>query len=314
VVATGISFIPQNIPQLIAIFVFKISTIFANFVTGVANTLEKFRFCTLPIHKEYFLLSIALIIVILIIAFLVFKRPQNKIKKVIVVSLCALIFISSIILPCSRLLPATVYVTNVENGINVTLRQGLKYAHFNCGSSYNDAYFNYLPSAKCETLDFLYIGKSDKITNKLSKDLFCYTPQTSVITEFAKDNLNESHIELPQNTIIANSHSHMFNAETTVQVVDTYPAPCVIIKASEKVVLISYGDNSNLNSLFETYGKPDILILSGDLPKSLPEDIETLIISSDSDIILNNKLPTLKNQTKRLYTTAENGDIKIRVK
>ena len=42
VVATAISFIPHNITQLIAISIFKISTIFANLVTGVADTLEKF--------------------------------------------------------------------------------------------------------------------------------------------------------------------------------------------------------------------------------------------------------------------------------
>ena len=311
VVATAISFIPHNITQLIAISIFKISTIFANFVTGVADALEKFRFCTLPIHKEYFLLSIILIVTVLIIYSIIFKGKKNKLKKALIFSLCAIIFSLSIFLPCTKLLPATLYITNVENGVNLTLRQGLKYAHFNCGASDNDVYFQYLPKAKCEIFNFLYIGKADKTTNKTTKLLTPYSPETTVVTESAKIGLNETNFDLPQNTIIANSYTHNFNNEITIQIVDTYPASCVIIKGSEKTVLISYGDNSDLPSLFETHGTPDILILSEDLPKVLPEDIETLIISSDSEIILNNNLSTLKNQTKSFYTTAEDGDIKI---
>lgn len=311
VVATAISFIPHNITQLIAIFIFKISTIFASFVTRIADFLEKFRFCTLPIHKEYFLLSVILIVTVLIIYSIVFKGKKNKLKKALIFSLCTVIFSLSILLPCTKLLPATLYITNVENGVNLTLRQGLEYAHFNCGASNSDIYFNSLPKAKCESLDFLYVGKSNKSTNEITKDLFCYKPETTVITELVKESLNEYDVDSPQNTIIANSYTHKFNNEITVQVVDTYPVSCVIIKGNEKTVLISYGSNSDLTSLFETYGKPDILILSDVLPEKLPENIETLIISSSSDVILNKNITALKTQTQNFHTTAEDGNIKI---
>ena len=311
VVATAVSLIPQNIAQLIAIFIFRISTILGNFVTGVANALEKLKFCTLPIQKEYFLLSVILISLILVFSFLIFKAQQNKAKKIIVFSLCSIIFSLSVILPCTELLPATIYVTNVKNGINVTLRQGLKYAHFNCGASDSDIYFNYLPKAKCETLDFLYVSEACKDTNKLSKYLFRYAPETTIITEFVKGNMNESKFDLPKNTIISNSYSHNFNNEITIQIVDTSPASCVIIKDNKKTILISYGDNSELNSFFEAHGKPNILVLSEDLPDTLPKDIEILIISSDSEVILNKNFSILKTLCQKFYITAEDGDIKI---
>jgi len=311
VIATAISFIPQSIPQLIAIFIFKISAVFASFVTGIANALEKFKFCTLPIQKEYFLLGIIFIAVVLIFAFPVFNLQKRKVTKAIVISLCVIIFSSSIILPCTEILPTTIYITNVGNGVNVTLRQGLKYAHFNCGASDSDIYFNSLPKAKCEKLEFLYVRKSNKTTNEITKDLLCYKPEITIITEFVKGNLNEYNIDLPENTIISDSYTHKFNKEITVQVVDTYPASYVIIKSNEKIVYASYGDNSDLSSLFETYGKPNILILSDNLPERLPGNIETLIISSDSDIILNKNIDKLINQCKNFHTTAENGDIKI---
>lgn len=314
VIATAVSFIPQNIPQLISIFIFKISTILASFVTGIANTLEKFSFCTLPIHKEYFILGIIFISVILIFYFKIFKKTRTKGKNLIAISLCAIFFSLSILIPCTQILSPTLYITNVENGVNVTLRHGLKYAHFNCGASDNDVRLNYLPVAKCEALDFLYVGKSNKTTNELTEDLFRYKPETTIITEFTKGGLNKSTIALPENTIISDSYTYNFNDEITLQIVDTSPASCVIIKCNEKIILISYGNNNDMKSLFKTYGKPDILILSGALPEKLPEDIETLIISSDSDIILNKNLPTLKSQCKNFHTTAEDGDIKIKVK
>lgn len=310
VIATAVSFIPQNIAQLIAIFIFKISTIFASFVTEIANALEKFKFCTLPIHKEYFLLGLIIIAAILIFAFLIFKMQKKKVAKAIIISLCIVIFSLGILLPCTEILPATLYVTNVENGVNITLHQGLKYAHFNCGASDSDIYFQSIPKAKCEALDFLYIGKSNKTANDITDDLIAFKPETTVITESAKDGLNETKIDLPENTIISNSYTHKFNNKINVQVVDTDPASCVIIKGNEKTVLICYGSSRDLTSLFETYGKPDILVISQDLPPKLPENIDTLIISSSSDVIINKNLPTLKNQCKNYYTTAENGDIK----
>ena len=142
--------------------------------------------------------------------------------------------------------------------------------------------------------------------------MLCYKPETTVITEYVKGNLNECNIDLPQNTIISNSYTHKFNNEITVQVVDTYPASCAIIMGSEKTVLISYGDNNELPSLFETYGKPDVLILSEDLPDKLPEYIDTLIISSDSDIITNKNLTTLKNQSKIFHTTENEINEKLK--
>ena len=311
VTATAVSFIPRNIPQLIAIFMFKISTIFASFVTGIANALEKFKFCTLPIQKEYFLLGIFLITLVLISAFLIFNLQKRKVTTIITISLCVVIFSFSILLPCTEILPATIYITNVGNGVNLTLRHGLKYAHFNCGASDSNTYLQSLPKAKCEKLDFLYISQSNIITNELSKDLFCYKPQNTVITEMTKGVLNKSGIDFPKNTLISDSYTHKFNKEITIQVVDTHPASCVIIKSSEAIVYVSYGDNSDLSSLFETCGKPDILILSDNLPERLPENIETLIISSDSDVILNRNIGELINQCKNFYTTAEDGDIKI---
>ncbi len=309
VIAALISFIPFNIPQVASIFIFKISGVFADFVTGIADFLADFRFSTLPIHKEYFLLGAIIITIISAFTFIRFKTPRRKSTSIFTTALCALIFSFSIILPCTSLAPATLCITDVGTGANVTLRQGLKYAHFNCGASDSSIRLQYLPKANCESFDFLFVGEADTTTNTVTADLGERKPKATVISEAVKNSLAEA--ELPENTIIANSYTYNFNKEITVHIVDTYPASCVIIKSSVKTVYISYGDNSDLPSLFKTHGKPDILILTEYTSQALPEDVDAVIISSDSEIILNNNLSTLKNQTKNFYTTAEDGDIKI---
>ena len=311
VIATAISFIPLNITQTISVCIFKISTIFSNLVTGIANALERLEFCTLPIRKEYFLLSVILISVMVAVAFLIFKANNSKIKKAIVLSLCGLIFSLGILIPCTESSPATIYVTNVKNGINVTLRQGLKYGYFNCGASDSDIRYPSLPTAKIEDLDLLFIGNSNNSTDDITEYLTSCSPKTTIATEYAKNALNKSFIDLPENTIIADSYTYNFNKEITVQIVDTYPASCVIIKGSKKTACISYGSNNDLEFIFEVYGKPDVLILSDYSSDALPQEIDTLILSSDSDIALSSNISELKNQTKHFYATAENGDIKI---
>ena len=86
---------------------------------------------------------------------------------------------------------------------------------------------------------------------------------------------------------------------------------CVIIKGKKKTAAICYGTNSDIGLLFEEYGAPDVLVLSGNIPERLPETVDTLIISGDGEIIANKNLPTLKSQCKKYYSTAENGNIKI---
>ncbi len=314
VMGTAISFIPQNIVQLISIFLFDISTLFSGFVTDFANALEKLKFCTLPVHKEYFLLGLITITVIALIGFSKYKKKKNKKTLKITSVVCVFAMSLSIVLPCTELTPATLSVINVGNGVNISLRQGLNYAYFNCGANVDDTFLDYTPVAKCEELKFLYVGDNGTATNSITDYLTALSPETTVVTEYAKGELNESSVNLPSNTFISNSYTHKFNDEITLETVDTYPVSCVIIKGYGKSVAICYGSSLDIEYIFENYGIPDVLVLSENIPKALPENVDTLIISSDSDIIINKNIPTLKNQCNEFYTTAESGDVKIRVK
>lgn len=310
--ATAVSFFSGKLPQTFCIWGFKVSTALAHFVTHTANSLSKIKFCTVPIHGEYFILGLAVIVTIVLLwAFLRSESAKKPFGKISVILSITVLFMS-VALPCTDITPAVLSVVNVSDGLNVSLRQGLNYAYFSCGSDISDPDFSdCLPSAKCENLKFLYIADSNSSTDGLTGKLTALSPKSSVITEYAKANLNESNITLPENTLIADSFTCKFNREITVQTVDTYPISCVIIKSNKKLIMLCYGENSDIELLFDTYGTPDVLVLSRTLPEKLPKNVNTLIISSNSKLISQQNILSLKKQCEKYYSTPEDGNIKI---
>ncbi len=313
-ISTAVSFIPFDITHNLSIFLFKITSILLRFVTGVADFIGNFKFCSFPVFKEYFIAGIIIIIFILLIGFLFYKNKKNK-KIIKVLSMvCTFIIILCIGLPCTKLTPPTLTILNVGNGLNASVRCGLHYAFFNCGTSTDDIPYSALPAATSETLDYVYISAYETKSNILTNALTNSSTRTTVLTEYVKDCYREKWKDFPSNTIIADSYSYTLNNEINVATIDTYPVGCVIMESNEKKVFLCYGSRLDLEILFETYGTPDILVLSKTIPESLPDYVDTLIISSNSDIILNKNLPALKKQCNKFCTTAEDGNIKIRVK
>ena len=310
-ISTLISFIPVDLLHTIAIYLFKITQILLRFVTGVADFIAEFRFCSLPVHKEYFILGIIIILFIIGIAFIFGKTKANKKLISLTAIICSVVLILSIALPCTKLLPSTLTVLNVGNGLNVSLRSGLYYGFLNCGTSADEIPYASLPAATSERLDFVFISAYSTQANAITNGLINSSPHVTVITEYIKEVFNEGGISLPDNTVISNEHSESLNNEIKVTTIDTYRMGCAIIESSKKSVYLCYGTQTDFNMLFDTYGVPDTLVLSGYIPDTLPQAVDTLIISSGSEIIINKNLPALKNQCNKFYTTAENGNIKL---
>ncbi len=310
-ISTAVSFIPFDFIQNLTILLFKITSLILRFVTGVADFIAGFKYCSFPVFKEYFIMGIILITLILSIGLVVLKtKKNNKIIKILAI-VCTFIMTLCTAFPCTKLTPPTLTILNVGNGLNASLRSGLHRAFFNCGTSSDETPYSSLPSATSESIDFVYIPSYDTKTNSLTDGLTNSNPETTILTTYVKDCYRENGKEFPQNTIISNSYTFTLNNEINVSTIDTYPVGCVIIEGNEKKAFLCYGSNLDLDLLFDTYGRPDILVLSKVVPESLPENIDTLIISSNSDIIINKNLFALKNQCNKFYTTAEDGEIKI---
>ena len=195
--------------------------------------------------------------------------------------------------------------------MNVSLRSGLHYGFLNCGTSTDEIPYSSLPSATSERMDFAYISAHNPKTEGITNCLINLRPETTILTEYVAGLFNENSKTPPDNTIISKEHTEFLNNEIKITTIDTYPVGCVIIECDEKSAYLCYGNSSGLNMLIDTYGTPNILVLTDDIPDSIPQNIETLIISSDSDVILNENIPSLKKQCKNFYTTAKDGDIKL---
>ncbi len=310
-VSTAISFVPFDITHDLAIILFKITRLILRFVTSITNFIGNFKYCSLPVIWEYFILAIALIIFISLTGMVILKRNKSNKAIKIIAFICSLVLIFCITLPCTKLTPTALTILNVGNGLNASVRCGLHYAFFNCGTSSYEMPYHALPSATSENLDFVFISAFDTKTNSLTNGLTNSKPETTILTKYVKDSYRLKNKDFPDNTIISDSYSYILNNEISISTIDTYPVGCVIIEGSENKAFLCYGSTLDLEFLFNTYGTPDILVLSEALPENLPNNVDCLIISNDSDIIINPDIPTLKNQCNKFYTTAENGDIKI---
>ncbi len=311
IISTATSFIPFDVTHDLAILFFKITRLILRFVTGVANFIGSFKYCSFPVHREHFLLAIIIITIISLIGFLFYKRKPNTKTTKLLASVCSVVMTLSIVLPCTSITPSTLIITDSENGLTAGVRTGLYWAFFNCGTQSDEIPYFSLPSATSEALEYIYISAYDTKTNKLTRVLTNSAPETTILTNYVKDSYTGSDTEFPPNTIITNHYSFNLNNEINVSTIDTAPAGCVIIEGNEKKAFLCYGNKLDLEYIFNTYGRPDVLVLSETLPDSLPEKVDTLIISSNSDVIINQNIPTLKTQCNKFYTTAENGDVKI---
>ena len=309
VIATLFSFIPVYHLKTIAIIIFRITSFLLNIVITIAENISNLSFCTIPVHTE----SLISGFVVLLCTALCIFICRNKLKPLyikLISFICALSLTLCIFLPCTTLFGTEITVHSVGNGINLTLRSGSKYAFFNCGASEYKLNADALPHATSESFDFLYISSTGR-SNRISKKLFTYSPETTVITTYVNAVYRESDVELPSNTVISDNIIYKLNNRITLETVDTYTMNCVIIEGLNNNIILSYGPYNNFTKIFNTYGTPDILILSEDIPQTLPARVDTIIISSDAEIIKNTNVNTLKSYCNTLLLTSETGDINI---
>lgn len=200
-------------------------------------------------------------------------------------------------------------VINSGYGLNCTLRSGLNYAYFNfeTAPSLNSSL---LPRATCEALKYVYAtGENTDVLGKIS----VYNPQAVVISEKTHENLLSSNSDTPRNTIVSDNSKFKLNSKITFENIDTSSASCVIIESDDKKIFLIYNYGNSLDYLFNSYGTPDVLILSGYVPSRLPQSVDTLIISTDDTLAEYKNIETVKNQCTSFHSVSENKNYKVRL-
>lgn len=310
VISCCVSLVPIRAVRTATFFLFDITEFILKAVTNTADFTASLKFANIPVHTQTLIAILSITAVFGIIIYRRNKRATFKTHTKVLVIICVAVDIVCIALPCIPRFSTQITVHPAGNGANISLRSGLDYAFFNCGSYDYGVDKTALPRANCEKLEFLYIaaysGDSDKVTEILSS----YSPENTVITEYVNTHFKESNIAYPPNTLISNYLNFAFNKSINIEIIDTYGVNCVIMETTNKKVMISYGYN-NINAAFDTFGVPDILIISQTVPETLPQNVETLIISGSADTVIGENTTNLKTQCKTFITTAENGTVTI---
>ncbi len=311
-VSVLLSLIPSTAANTVTIMAFKVTELLLDIVLIIISKISDIRFCSIHIFKEYLVIAIIICLVIVGVSFAVMKIRYRRAVPVICAVLCVCVVVVSFALPMTKTFGTEVTVHNSGNGMVVTVKSGLRYIHFNFSSSKTKINCDRMPISTSEESGLLYIGGTDGSTNYISDIIISqFDPATTVVTRFVKETWFYNEKELPENTIISDEHIFNMNEEIEVTTVDTYILSCAIIDLyGKKVALLYRGD---IEALVERYGTPDMLV-TAKAEYSGYDDIGTIVVSSDSDIIFDKKLLEMKSKNENVYTTAENGNVTINLR
>jgi hypothetical protein len=307
-----LSIIPSTVANTVTIMAFKCTELLLDIVINIISKIADLRFCSIHILKESLIIAIFLCLVCAGIGFLITKIRYRWFIPVICGVLCVCIMVVSFALPMTEKFGTEVTVHNSGNGMLVTVKSGLEYMHFNFSTQTTGFDYDRMPVSTFEKSKLLYIGSTDRETDYLSEVFISqFNPETTVATRYVKRIWDSEGKVFPENTIISDEHKFKMNDKIEVTTVDTYILSCAIINIyGKKVTLLYRGD---IETVIDRYGKPDMLVTTK-AEYSSYDNISTVIISSDSDIIFDRQLLKMKRQNENVYVTAENGTLTLNLR
>lgn len=311
-VSVLLSLIPSTVANTVTIMAFKATGFLLDIVIAIISKIADIKFCSIHILKEYLVAAIIICVAIVGISFAVTRIRYRRAIPIICAVLCICVVVVSFTLPMTKGFGTEITVHNSGNGMVVTVKSGLRYIHFNFSSEVTKIDYDRMPVSTSEESKLLYIGSTDSSTNRISDIIISqFDPETTVATKFVKEMWDYNKKEFPENTIISDEHIFYMNEEIEVTTVDTYILSCAIIDLyGKKVALLYRGD---IEALVERYGTPDMLVTTK-AEYSGYDDIGTIVVSGDSDIIFDKKLLEMKDKNDNVYVTAEEGNVTINLR
>ena len=294
------------------ILLFSITEFILDIIKELSSTLSSFTYSTVPLYKETVLAGCFLFSIIFLTGLLYSKRKSNKniLKVFAVIGVIALILPSFIpvLSPSHR---NSITIADCGKGMQIVVRSGLDYAYIeNTTDSLNKNTYSALPKATCEKLQYYvpnYLSKCS-IFN-ISHIEKSYSPQNIFLPPEVRETAIKYNISVPENALQKTSASFSLSDEISVEIVDTTGIKYAIIKGREKVAFIHlYGDTDFSKYIDDS--SCNIAIYNGTIPTKIPENAETVIISTDSNYNFA-KASTLDALCDKLYITAKHGSVKI---
>ncbi|MBO5896591.1 MAG: ComEC/Rec2 family competence protein [Clostridia bacterium] len=311
--ASLLSFIPTTITKAISFAVFDVTELILDLVSSVAGLISEVRLCTIPVHKQWLLLGIAIGAVILSIGGIIYKTKSKRIVIPITAAGVVLSLFTCILTPLA--VPqhkSTLTVLSAGNNLCFVVRCGTHYALLtNTKQALPAELYNYLPKATSESLDLYvttYLNKSNLYSLEVIGERF--SPEETHVTPTIASLCRTQDITPPQNTIVKTHGKYSLSNEITIEIIDTYPGQYAIIRGNKKTAYIHIFGNTAIEEVTDI-SQADILVYNGSVPDVVQPQVDSIIISGDIELYTNDKMPHLASRCSSLYLTASDGSVQI---
>ncbi len=312
-IATASSFIENSFIRNITIFIYDITEFILNIVRNISVSLSNFKYCTIPIHKQWLIFAMICTAIIIAVSYCIYKAK----KKPAIIKIAAVVCVFAVCVNISiPLIPGRYYntlsVISSGNDLHIVIRSGTHYAYIvNSTETFSSDVYDYLPKATCESLDYYLLNY---ISYNSVRDIKAITsvckPLETHITPSINYLCESTGIDLPRNTIISVTGKYILNDKISVEIVDTYPTQYAIIKGERKTAYVHLHGDTNLSDVVDV-SDGDIFVYNGVMPDKTSEKAEFIIINADSEIIRNKSYYELKSDFPNLHLTAKDGDYQI---
>ena len=303
----------NSLIRSLTIVVFDFSDWILNAIIKISGAIGNLKYCTIPIHKDFLIIAIILVSLILSVGYVLSKHTQKAeiLKLTAIISVvCIFINIGIPLLPTKY--QNTLTVVSSGNNTNLVLRSGTHYMYIanNQGEAPSDVY-NYLPKATSESLDYYIVtyNSYNHLTDieRIGKNA---TPAETYVAPSVKYLCDSNKITLPQNTLIGYTGQYNLNNKINIEIVDTHRIKYVIIKGNENTVYLHLHGGADFSDVVDT-SDGDIFIYCGKTPSDIPESATSVVINSGNDILTDRNYNALKESGFDIKSTATHGDIQV---
>ncbi len=311
--ATALSFIPTAISKALALTLFDVTEFILDVVSTVAKLISDIKICTIPVHKSWLIIGIFICAVILSVGGLIYKsKKQSFIIKTTAITAVLSLFTCIFIPLTVPKYKNTLTILSTGDNLCLVIRSGTHYSLLiNSKKKLPEDIYDYLPKATSETLDLYiatYLNRSNLYSLESLREM--YNPEETHITKAIEKLCRTERITPPSNTIIRTHGKYTLSTEITLEIIDTYQGQYAIIRSNEKTAYVHIFGNTATENVTDI-SDADILVYNGNIPEVINPRVDSIIISSDSDLLIDEDIPYLESRCDKLSFTASDGNIQI---
>ncbi len=313
-VSVALSFIKITIFAPITAISFKCTSLLLNVVMLLANKISNLRFCSVSIDKSILVIYVAIVLILVSVAYFMYRKSSNKSILKATAIICAIVTLLTVSTP---FIPFTqsnsITVLQSENGIHLLIRSGTHYAFIeNSSSRLSTNEKRSLPQATSESLDYHVVSHTNKnAVDNLSYIRSVYAPQNIILSSSAYKSALSLDTTIPEEAQELNNFTFSLNNEITIEIVDTDGVKYAIIKGSTSKAYVHLYGNADHTDIIKQNGC-EIAILNGVPQKPLLVFVPTVIISSGADTSTHN-LSETEAVCNELYITAKHNNVTIEI-